>query len=174
MPECDTAITIEDDQWLADLADAPKLATHAAQCAIDAATLPAVACNRPLELSIVLADNDMVQTLNRDYREKDKPTNVLSFALLDDPDEAQFYQGTDAPLPLGDIILARETVLAETQEQEKALCDHFRHLVVHGTLHLLGYDHIQDEDATIMEALERKILDSMGIDDPYDIIKDGA
>lgn len=174
MPDCDISVAIEDEQWRADLPQAENLAMDAATRAINAASLPEAAQKRPLEVSIVLADNDMVQALNRDYRKKDKPTNVLSFALLDDPDELRFAATNDAPLPLGDIILARETVMREADAQDKRLTDHFRHLVVHGVLHLLGYDHIKDSDAVEMETLERKVLDSMGIDDPYDIIKDSA
>lgn len=174
MPDCDIAVTIEDKSWATALPGAEDMAVSTAQITIANADIPNSAQNRALEVSIVLADNATVQALNRDYRGKDKPTNVLSFALLDDPDELQLYQGTDAPVPLGDIILARETVMAEAEAQDKTIKDHFRHLVVHGVLHLLGYDHVDDDDAAVMEALERKILDSIGIDDPYDIIKDGA
>lgn len=107
------------------------------------------------EVSIVLADNDFVQTLNRDYRGKDRPTNVLSFPQ-------------DAPL-LGDIILALETLEREANEQSKAFNDHFTHLLVHGLLHLLGHDHIEEAEAEVMEALEIEILDALGIKNPYEI-----
>lgn len=119
----------------------------------------------PLEISVVLADDATVQALNRDWRGKDKPTNVLSFATLDD-DEAPVVPG--APLLLGDIILAYGTCRAEADELGKPLRDHLSHLVVHGVLHLLGYDHEEDEaEAEEMEALETSILAGQGIADPY-------
>jgi len=105
------------------------------------------------ELSVVLADDGFVQNLNRDYRDKDKPTNVLSFPQ-------------DSPM-LGDVVLAYETVKREAEEQDKAFEDHAAHLLVHGVLHLLGYDHENDEDAEEMEALEVEILNGLGIANPY-------
>lgn len=107
------------------------------------------------ELSIVLADNDFVQELNKNYRGKDKPTNVLSF-----PQDEEFM--------LGDIILAYETVQKEAEEQSKSFEDHTTHLVVHGLLHLLGHDHEEDKEAEIMEALEIKILETLEIKNPYE------
>ncbi|MDX1738713.1 MAG: rRNA maturation RNase YbeY [Alphaproteobacteria bacterium] len=127
------------------------------------------------EVSIILADNGHVQELNRDWRGKDKPTNVLSFAAEegDAPDidmmPAEFL--SDIPRILGDIILAHETVLSEADEQNKKFEDHLAHLVLHGVLHLLGYDHIEDNEAEEMEQLETSILARFNISDPY---QDGA
>lgn len=119
----------------------------------------------PLEISVVLADDATVQGLNRDWRGKDKPTNVLSFAALDDED-APSVPG--APVLLGDIILAFETCRTEAVELGKPLADHLSHLIVHGVLHLLGYDHEDDEDeAEEMERLEAAILAGFGMADPY-------
>ncbi|NYZ12987.1 rRNA maturation RNase YbeY [Azospirillum sp. RWY-5-1] len=118
----------------------------------------------PAELSVVLADDAMVQTLNRDYRGKDKPTNVLSFALTE---AAGPEPEPGAPILLGDVILARETVVREAAEQGKPEDDHLTHLVVHGVLHLLGYDHEQDDEAEAMERLETRVLAGLGIPDPY-------
>lgn len=117
-----------------------------------------------LELSIVLGDDGLVQQLNRDYRGKDKPTNVLSFAFEDaeGPDA-----GEDAPVLLGDVIVARETVAREAAEQGKSFDAHFMHLVAHGVLHLLGYDHETEEEAGVMEALETAALAALGLPDPY-------
>ena len=117
------------------------------------------------EVSISLSDNAKVRTLNRDYRGKDKPTNVLSFAMI----EAGYVHSpeTGEPLLLGDIILAFETVASEAKEQNKPLRDHIIHLVVHGMLHLFGYDHIDDQEAVAMESLETSILAAMKIPDPY-------
>ncbi len=109
------------------------------------------------EISIMLANNDLVQTLNREYRGQDKPTNVLSFET----------EETGPHAPLGDIILALETLLKEAEEQLKSPKEHFIHLIVHGTLHLLGHDHEDPEEAENMESLEIWVLQRLGIKNPY-------
>ena len=111
------------------------------------------------ELSIVIADEAQSQQLNNDYRGKDKPTNVLSFEFEAPP-------GIDIPL-VGDLIICPAIVLAEAIEQEKTFHDHFGHMVIHGCLHLLGFDHIKDEDANEMESIEKQLLADLGIADPY-------
>jgi probable rRNA maturation factor len=111
------------------------------------------------ELSIVLTDDAEQQVLNRDWRGIDKPTNVLSFP--------QIEPFTPIAGILGDITLARETLEREATELGKSFADHFTHLVVHGFLHILGYDHIEEADALVMEGLETQILASLGIADPY-------
>ena len=111
------------------------------------------------ELSIVLADDAEQQVLNRDWRGIDKTTNVLSFPQIEP-------FGPVSGL-LGDIILARETLVREADEQGVSFEDHFTHLVVHGFLHLLGYDHVDDAEALVMEGLETQILASLGVADPY-------
>jgi probable rRNA maturation factor len=125
-------------------------------------------------VSIRLADNNEVQALNRDYRQKDKPTNVLSFPMLDEIELDKLRHlnpnGPDldgAETMLGDIILAYETCKIEAAEKGISLPDHVTHLVIHGTLHLLGYDHVEDAEAEIMEALEVKALASLGLGNPY-------
>ena len=114
----------------------------------------------PAEISILLTGDAAQKALNRQWRNQDKPTNVLSF-----PDRAPF-----APVCgfIGDIALARETLEREAAQQQKSFGDHFTHLLVHGFLHCLGYDHENDADALVMETLETKILGHLGIDDPYD------
>lgn len=112
---------------------------------------------RALELSLAFADDATVRDLNRDYRGKDAPTNVLSFEAGDAPPEG--------PILLGDVVFARETCLREAQGG--VLEDHLGHLAVHGVLHLLGYDHEEEADAEEMEALEVKILAEIGIENPY-------
>ena len=111
------------------------------------------------ELSIVLTDDAEQQVLNRDWRGIDKSTNVLSFPQIEP-------FGAVSGL-LGDIILALETLVREADEQGVSFEDHFTHLVVHGFLHLLGYDHMDDDEALAMEGLETQILASLGVADPY-------
>lgn len=112
------------------------------------------------ELSIVLTDDAQQRQLNREWRGVDKSTNVLSFPQIE----------PFAPVVgiLGDITLARETLEREAQELGKSFEDHFTHLVVHGFLHILGYDHLEEPDALVMERLETQILSSLGIADPYE------
>lgn len=110
----------------------------------------------PCEVSVVLASNDFIQNLNKQYRNKDKPTNVLSFPQ-------------DDPRHLGDIILALQTIQTEAEAQKKSFENHFIHLVVHGFLHLLGYDHETDEEAREMEGLEIEILRHLSIENPYEL-----
>ena len=123
----------------------------------------------PVSVSIKLSDNAEVHALNQEWRDKDKPTNVLSFPMLDDAELEALLAGTyDAPeIMLGDIILAYETCAAEATEKDIPIAHHATHLVIHGMLHLLGHDHIEDEEAELMEALEVKALASMGLPNPY-------
>ncbi|MEY3623292.1 MAG: rRNA maturation RNase YbeY [Pseudomonadota bacterium] len=124
----------------------------------------------PMSVSVKLSDDAEVHALNREWREKDKPTNVLSFPMLDDDEIDALLDGTyNAPeIMLGDIILAYETCAAEAEEKQISVADHATHLVIHGMLHLLGHDHVDDEEAEAMEALEVKALASMGLHNPYD------
>jgi len=114
-----------------------------------------------VSLCIQLVDSEDSQALNRDYRGKDKPTNVLSFPS-EIPDFVQLEQQ-----PLGDLAICVEVVEREAQEQHKPVEHHWAHMVIHGCLHLLGYDHIEDEEAEQMEALERELLATLDIADPY-------
>ncbi|MCU7919921.1 MAG: rRNA maturation RNase YbeY [Candidatus Thiodiazotropha sp. (ex Dulcina madagascariensis)] len=113
----------------------------------------------PVELVIRLVDEPESRRLNRDYRGKDSPTNVLSFPFEAPP---------EAPLPLlGDLVICVPTLVREAAEQGKTLPAHWAHLVVHGVLHLLGYDHLSDDEAQVMEEQERKILQDLHFSDPY-------
>lgn len=156
----DISVRIDCPAWTEALPDAEARCGRLAAIALGAVDLP----EGVVELSMVLADDATVQGLNRDWRGKDTPTNVLSFAALDDED-APVVEG--APLLLGDVILAYETCAAEASGQGKSLEDHFSHLVVHGVLHLLGYDHMDDDEAAEMEDLETTLLAALGIPDPY-------
>jgi probable rRNA maturation factor len=129
------------------------------QSAVDAA-LPATA--RAKEITVLFADDETLKTLNLDWRGKKKPTNVLSFPAAQD---LKRPRGT--PKPLGDIALSYETVAREAEIFGLSLKAHTTHLIVHGVLHLLGYDHISDGEASVMEAKEIRILKKLGIADPY-------
>lgn len=116
------------------------------------------------EIGIACVDNDQSHKLNLEYRKKDKPTNVLSFPS-DIPDEMAEY--LDA-FPLGDLVICIPVVLQEAIDQQKTPIEHFTHMLVHGTLHLMGYDHeTSEQDAEEMEALEIEILKKLGFDNPY-------
>ncbi len=149
-PTLRCTVVVLDQAWLEKLPEAEKLARRAARAAFAGARRTG---QRSLNVAL---DNDKgVRLLNARDRKKDKPTNVLSYPS----GERDF---------LGDMVLARQTVWREAREQRKSPADHFTHLVVHGTLHLLGYDHeTGDEDAERMEALERRVLARLGIADPY-------
>lgn len=112
-----------------------------------------------VEMTVRIVDEAESQALNRTYRAKDRPTNVLSFP---------FECPTEVSLPLlGDLVICRQVVEYEAAEQEKPLMAHWAHMVVHGSLHLLGYDHIDDSEAEEMESLETKIMQGLGFVDPY-------
>ena len=113
------------------------------------------------ELSLVFTNDADIREINGKWRHIDKPTNVLSFPAF------ALQPGQEPGEILGDIVIARETVAREAAEEHKSFDDHLSHLVVHGLLHLMGYDHQNDDEAEQMETLERKILASLGISDPY-------
>ena len=146
------------------------LARAATRKTLACAQLPLIARGKKLEISIVLADDPFVHTLNRTWRGKDKPTNVLSFPQLEGVEEEDFPDlPDDERVSLGDLVLALETLERESAEQDKEMRAHFAHLVVHGTLHLLGYDHERGEaDAQEMENMEIKILGQLGYKNPYE------
>jgi probable rRNA maturation factor len=144
-PTLRCTVVVLDAGWLKAMPGVERLVRKAARAA----------ARRGKSLNVALADDKAVRVLNRRDRQKDKPTNVLSY-----PSGERAF--------LGDIVLARQTVWREAKEQKKSPADHVAHLVVHGTLHLLGYDHeTSDADAERMEALERRILKRLGIADPY-------
>jgi probable rRNA maturation factor len=156
-------VSVHCGDWLAACPDAEALAATAARAALaHAAAAGAPAAGRCI-VAVILTDDAEQQRLNRTYRGTDAPTNVLSFALADPASAAP----TGAPVLLGDVVLACATVGREAGEQEKPLADHLRHLVVHGVLHLLGFDHGNAADAAVMEAREVEILKTLGVPDPY-------
>jgi len=119
-------------------------------------------CDAPAgEVSVVLTDDRTIRGLNREWRGRDTATNVLSFPA------AGAGAAPSAPAPLGDIVIAYETLLRESTSEQKSFLAHLAHLSVHGFLHLLGYDHTSDREAETMENLERAILRQLGVPDPY-------
>ncbi len=114
-------------------------------------------------VDVTLADDDSQQALNLTWRGKNTPTNVLAFPAAD----PAIPPPLGAPLLLGDVVLAYETVSREAAEQHKPLADHLRHLVIHGVLHLLGHDHVESADVAAMEGLEIAILAELGVPNPY-------
>jgi probable rRNA maturation factor len=133
-------------------------ASALAETAIAAALQRADADLDGVEVSLLFCDDAFIQTLNQRWRGQDKPTNVLSFPAASGPGDAAV---------LGDIAIAFETMAREAEAEGKSLPAHFSHLIVHGLLHLLGYDHESDAEAEEMEALEREVLACLGIADPY-------
>ena len=167
----DVALSIEplwpDHDWEA-------LATRAARAAIGLTPHgELLTTDAAVEVSVRLTSDDEVHQLNHQYRHKDKPTNVLSFPMVQ-PDllETVTQNSDDGEVLLGDIVLAHGVCAREAAERGIGLETHATHLIVHGTLHLLGYDHIDDREAEAMEAIEVDALASLGIADPYLIQED--
>lgn len=160
-------LDIDVDYPLSDISHVEALVQTAVANALDAAlTGPPF----PAELYVKLVGNAESQTLNAQYRDKDYPTNVLSFPGTEPEDlspSMQFALTGGPPVMLGDLIIASDVVVKESAAQNKEISHHFTHLVVHGVLHLLGHDHIEDAQAEEMEELEKEILKGMGISNPY-------
>jgi probable rRNA maturation factor len=147
-----------------------KKIAAAAEAAYAHAKKPAAFRRRAFGINIILTDDSNLKTLNKAYRGKNKPTNVLSFPQFD---LRKFKRGAldifpaRNAIPLGDVVLAHQTIAAECRAQDKPLENHVIHLIVHGTLHLLGYDHMRTREAEAMEKLECDILARLGYPDPY-------
>ena len=155
-------VVIEGGEWPP--ADALEALAAATARALAAAPELSDRLEAPTSACIAFATDADVRTLNAQFRAKDKPTNVLSFPAQAPPPGVL---GPDEPLPLGDVVLAAETVAAEARELGIPMEHHVQHLVVHGVLHLLGHDHETDAEAETMEALETRILAALGVPDPY-------
>jgi len=154
-------VSVRCARWTEALPDARALARRAARAALTTEATPGGA-----EASVVLADDDFVRRLNRDYRSQDKPTNVLAFAAAA-AETDRSPRPPAMPRLLGDVVVAFETAAREAADQGKALADHLSHLVVHGMLHLLGDDHRTAKMAAAMERREIDILARLGVADPY-------
>jgi probable rRNA maturation factor len=159
------AVSIHDAAWLDAIADLEEWSQGVVSHALGHLGIGQFDGRRgAVEVSLVFTDDAEQRGLNRDYRQKDSPTNVLSFPNMD---EDESLRPADSPRLLGDVVLARETVEREAAAQGKTPADHTAHLLVHGLLHLLGYDHQDSPEAEEMEALETGILAALGIADPY-------
>jgi probable rRNA maturation factor len=160
--------THEASPW-PDALDWEARAAEAAAAALALTPWAGLADAAPLvEIAVRLTDDAEVHALNRDFRGRDKPTNVLSFPQVQADLLDTLSNSDDGEILLGDIVLARETCAREAAEKGISVADHATHLIVHGTLHLVGYDHMDDASAQAMEALEVKALASLGIANPYD------
>jgi probable rRNA maturation factor len=133
----------------------------------------ALAWLRQGEVSLLLSDDEGIRDLNRRYRQRDRPTNVLSFPNLDLKRGDALSPRPPGPVLLGDVAMSLERLREEASEQGKPMLDHFAHLLVHGALHLLGYDHVDDDEADVMEEMEATVLSSLGMAPPYEA-DDGA
>lgn len=159
---------IEDPRW--EEFGLSALAERAARATLSGVELPPDG----FAISLMGCDDARIAVLNADFRGKPQPTNVLSWPseergaefVGEDPTRPEPGPPED-PESLGDIAIAWETCAREAEEQGKPMAEHVTHLIVHGVLHLLGYDHIEDEDAALMEGLEVRILASLGVSDPY-------
>ena len=163
-------IDIESDEEWDSSTDWSLLVRKAAEAAVAESAFPQLAeSGRAVELSVRLTTDEDVRALNAHWRGKDKPTNVLSFPMSEQYELEQADE--DGPeLMLGDIVLAKGVCEREAAEKEIPFERHATHLLVHGTLHLLGYDHGDDQDAADMEGREVRALARLGIDDPYKVI----
>ncbi len=170
MTEIIVDLNIEDTRWIKDLPNISDIVSQVKEVTFGYMSkhnkfrfsLP----SKPLQINVALSNDDTVQKLNRDFRGKDKPTNVLSFANIDSADFLSLDEMYDT-LELGDIIIAYETMHKESEIENISLHDHFCHLLCHGFLHLSGYDHQTDSQAEEMESLEIAILRQLNIANPY-------
>ncbi len=161
MLNLETDVNIHDQRWLNIIDNIEELTNMV----VIQTLVEIIDSDKNMDISIVLANDIFIQELNRKYRNKDKATNVLSFPQTESD---KLY--SDIPfISLGDIIIAFETIKYEAIEQNKSFNDHYSHMLVHGCLHLLHFDHQTDEDANIMEKREIEILDKLGIKNPYEI-----
>ena len=160
-------LSVEDPRW--EQLDIFALSSRVFEAGLQHVGLEPALC----EISVLACDDAQITELNAEFRTKPQPTNVLSWPAEDlapdDPGALPFSAKKDVTgvFALGDIAIAYDTCAREAAEAHKPMADHVTHLLLHGLLHLLGYDHIRDEDATLMEETEARILGRLGIDNPY-------
>lgn len=163
-------ISIEEKGWETALPDFQELSNKVMQKTIDFVQnhdeIDFLSLNKTISINLSLSNDENIHKLNLEFRNMDKPTNVLSFANIDDPCFEEQIQ-TDDIIELGDIMIALETMQREAKEKAISLHDHYCHLFIHGILHLLGFDHIEDDEAEYMEDFEVRILAKLNIANPY-------
>lgn len=169
---CEAIVTVTEGSWLNWAADLTALSNQLLQSTLNHELLNGEIeisnADNHVEVSFLFTTDTEVQLLNKNFRNKDQPTNVLSFPDTElTPENLKTALIFGEPLLLGDIALAEEIILKEAIAQEKTATDHLTHLILHGILHLLGYDHVVDSDAEQMEQHEIKLLAELGIQNPY-------
>ena len=168
MNKFDVFYEIEDNRWASALDDLEKIINQCKNAALNAvqSDVPFLSLPKNFSVNFALSDDKSIQDLNKRFRNMDKPTNVLSFANIDD----EFFEialANEEDVSLGDVMIAYETTARESSELGISLKDHFCHLWVHGLLHILGFDHIQNDERIEMEAKEIEILNALGVENPY-------
>lgn len=170
MPQVILDIDVEEKRWQQAIENIERVAENVKVVTFEYvyrnAEIKILSAQKPFIISLCLSNDSHVQQLNRDFRNKDKPTNVLTFANLDFADFAS-DGGVFDEIDLGSIIIAFETMQKEAEIENITLYAHFCHLLVHGFLHILGFDHIEENEAQYMEGFEKAILHNLGIADPY-------
>ncbi len=160
-------IDIADDNWLKELPEVEKLSAEVFDKVISTLQPDWLNNKKNVIINLSLNNDEEIRQLNAEFRQLDKPTNVLSFANIDD-EEFEAYLVRNDEIELGDIIIALETMINQSKDQELSLHDHYCHILIHGILHLLGYDHMEAEEAKEMESEEIILLKLFNIDNPYE------
>lgn len=160
-------IDIADNGWLKELPEAKKLSVQVFDKVISTLNPKWLSNKKNVIINLSLNNDEEIRLLNAEFRQLDKPTNVLSFANLDD-EEFEAYLERNDEIELGDIIIALETMVKQSKDQEISFRDHYCHILIHGILHLLGYDHMEAEEAKEMESEEIKLLKLFNIENPYE------
>lgn len=168
MNKFDVYLTVEDSQWTTAISEIAVVVENVKQAVLNEVVqdVEYLDLDKNFTVNLCLSDDNTVQKLNLEFRGLDKPTNVLSFANIDGDDFEDMLEFDDT-IEMGDIIIAYETMQEQSKEQGITLENHFCHLWAHGLLHILGYDHINEEDRCEMEQLEARILEKLGIENPY-------
>lgn len=158
-------LNFADKNWKKEFPDVQKVSEDILAQVINDKT-PSWLQNKEVAVNLSLSNNEEIKQLNSEFRNLDKPTNVLSFANIDD-EEFEYYLNLNKQIELGDVIISLQTMLEQSQQEEISLHDHYCHIWVHALLHLLGYDHIEQEEAEEMESEEIRILQTLNIANPY-------
>ena len=168
MRKFEVFVDVSDSRWLKDIPLIENLVVDCQNAVIETVLhdVPFLSENKNFSINLALSDDQTVQKLNKEFRGMDKPTNVLSFANIDDDSFEQILAIED-DIELGDVIVAYETMRVQAEEIGETLEHHFAHLWVHGMLHILGYDHMEEQERLEMEAKEIKILSKLGVNNPY-------